>query len=215
MLLVRKIFLRLALTFCALALSVEFLGSQAQAGTLLGNRPQGLGTRQSTAALNSLNPTLGGRTFGTPVELAKVIKARDKAYKKILKKYNKDIKKAEKEAKKRKAKQEKLEKKEAKKREKLQKKLAKEQAKKDKQKARESEESSDSDGDGDADITSGSKKVEGSSEKEEGSFLSKLTSSYGKKFKGAGHNQNNTGKKLDTSKLGWLSRLFLRWFGTG
>jgi len=169
--------------------------------------------RLSTAAPSSLNPSLSGGTYGTTQQLTKVLKARQKAYKKALKKYEKDLKKAEKIAKKKKAKQEKLAAKEAKKQEKLRKKLLAEQKKKQAKQVKESENSSNDD---DVENSDSSTKVEGSGDgKEEGSFFSKLTGSYGKKFKGAGDEQNASGEKLDTSKLRWISRLFLKWFGTG
>jgi hypothetical protein len=169
--------------------------------------------RKSTAALGAYaQPGKAKGSYGTPEQLAKVVKVQQKKYKKALKKYEKEVKKAEKLAKKREKARKKAAAKEAKRRAKLRKKLQREKAKEKRRKELAEEESADEGGE---DID-GSIIVKDDPAKEERSFFSKITDKYtgDKKAYQGTKKKAYKGKKLDKSKLNWWSRLFLDWFGT-
>ena len=193
------------LFFASLLLTSNlYVIEDASAGVLIGNSPQShLARRASTASLSALpQPGSGGKTFGTRKSIEAVYKARVKAYKVALKQQKKEQKKL--------AKLEKAKKKAA---EKKAKKMAKERAKQEKELAKERKEQ---------ELIELNKKEEtGKDAKEEESASSKDDSkakSFLSKFTGSDDDESPAEKvktKFKKSKLRFISRLFLSWFGKG
>lgn len=169
--------------------------------------------RKSTSVLSKYaQPGRVRATFGTPKQLAKVVKAQQKEHKKAVKKYNKAVKKAKKLAKKREKARKKAAAKVAKRRAKLRKKMERERQKEERRRLLAEEDSTD---EASEDID-GSLIVKDDPAKEERSFFSKITDKYKtdqNKYQGT-KKKKYRGKKIDKSKLNWWSRLFLDWFGT-
>ena len=194
----------ISLIFASLLIASNlYIPKDAQAGVLIRRAAQSsFKTRKasSTTILKSLPQPSGGKTFGTRKSINAVYKARLKAYKQALKQHKKEQKLLAK-----------LEKAKKKAKEKRAKEVAKEQAKQRKEQAQiefnKKEEVKDSSSKDSAKSSAENSSESMESQEEPKSFFSRFTNSD---KEGAAEKVKTKFKK---SKLRFISRLFLSWFG--